>query len=352
MRPLRTISDLPRVVVLGGGTGSHTALTGLRRHPIDLKSVVSVMDSGGSSGRLRDEYGFLPPGDARQCLVALGGDDESAAMLRALFTYRFHGSRADRPADGSRSLDGHNLGNLLISALTDITGSVEDAYAWAGRLLGARGQVIPVSSSSVHLCAVLTDGHVLYGEAAIDVRNEHHEAEIDYVYLDQPAYPTPAALEALRSADLVVVGPGDLYTSIIPNLLVEGVVEALSQARRRIFVVNLMTKHGESDNFRASTFTERLLEYLRPAHLDAVLVNTSQFPEKLLQRYAREGADPVEPDAETITAMGIEVVAEPLALARQLVRHDPAALADALMTYLHSQKGVPESAAQPVRNIG
>src|SRR5215475_13231331 len=118
MCPLRTISDLPRVVVLGGGTGSHTVLTGLRRHPIDLTSVVSVMDSGGSSGRLRDEYGFLPPGDARQCLVALGGDNESAAMLRALFTYRFHGSRAEKLANTSGSLDGHNLGNLLISALT------------------------------------------------------------------------------------------------------------------------------------------------------------------------------------------------------------------------------------------
>jgi uncharacterized cofD-like protein len=337
MRPLRTVSELPRVVVLGGGTGSHTALTGLRRHPIDLTSVVSVMDSGGSSGRLRDEYGFLPPGDARQCLVALGGDDESAAMLRALFTYRFHAGRSDRLPDSPRSLDGHNLGNLFISALTDITGSVESAYAWAGRLLGARGQVIPVTSSNVHLCAQLSDGHVLRGEAAIDVREEHHDAEIDYVYLDQPAYPTPSALESLRSADLVVIGPGDLYTSIIPNLLVDGIAEAIADARHRIFVVNLMTKAGESDNFRASTFTERLLEYLSPSRLDAVLVNTRQLPDKLLQRYAREGAYPVELDAEAIGRLGVDVIARPLALARQLVRHDSTALADAVLEYLRSR---------------
>jgi uncharacterized cofD-like protein len=320
----------------------------LRRHPIDLRSIVSVMDSGGSSGRLRDEYGFLPPCDARQCLVALAGDDDSAAMLRAVFTYRFHGARPETVADATRSLDGHNLGNLLISALTDITGSVESAYAWAGRLLGVKGQVIPVTASHVQLCAQLTDGHVLRGEAAIDVRSEHPEADIDYVYLDHPAYPTAAALEALRSADLVVIGPGDLYTSIIPNLLVDGIPEAIAEARRRVFVVNLMTKAGESDKFRASTFVERLLEYLRPAPLDAVLVNTQYPPAKALQRYAREGAEPVEVDTEVIAALGIQVIAEPLASARYLVRHDPVVLADTLMAYLAAQASTERSGAARV----
>src|SRR5437763_5438681 len=271
-----------RVVVVGGGTGSHTVLTGLRHRSIDVQAVVSMMDSGGSSGRLRDEYGFLPPGDARQCLVALAGDEETATMLRALFTYRFRGWQGDRSVE--RSLDGHNLGNLFISALTEITGSVENAYAWAGRLLGARGEVIPVTTSNVHLCAQLTDGHVLLGEAAIDVRTEHPEAAIDYVYLDHAAYPTQAALDALRAADLVVIGPGDLYTSLIPNLLVDGIPEAIACARHRLFIVNLMTKPGESDNFRASTFVERLLDYLAPAGLDAVLVNTALANPSVLQR--------------------------------------------------------------------
>src|SRR5438067_1974533 len=219
MAPSLVTLPKQRIVVVGGGSGSHTALSGLRRQDVDLTAVVSVMDSGGSSGRLRDEYGFLPPGDARQCLVALASDDDTAAMLRALFTYRFRDWRVDRSADGPRSLDGHNLGNLFISALTDITGSVESAYAWAGRLLSARGRVIPVTTSNVHLCARLCDGHVLHGEAAIDVRVDHPDAEIDYVYLDHPAYPTQAAVEALRGADLVVIGPGDLYTSLIPNFL-------------------------------------------------------------------------------------------------------------------------------------
>jgi uncharacterized cofD-like protein len=291
------------------------------------------MDSGGSSGRLRDDYGFLPPGDARQCLVALAGDDETAAMLRALFTYRFHS------ADGARSLDGHNLGNLFISALTDITGSVENAYAWAGRLLGARGRVIPVTTSNVHLCAQLTDGHVLHGEAAIDVRTEHPDAEIDYVYLDHPAYPTPAALDALRAADLVVIGPGDLYTSVIPNLLVDRIVDALAEARHRVYVVNLMTKPGESDGYRASTFVERLLDYLTPASLDAAVVNTAALPPKVLQRYARQGALPVEVDAEALAKLGVEVIARPLASARYLARHDSNALAATLLEWLEARLG-------------
>jgi uncharacterized cofD-like protein len=331
MQPLKLTSETARVVVVGGGTGSHTVLTGLRHRPLDVTAVVSVMDSGGSSGRLRDEYGVLPPGDARQCLVALAGnDDEAATMLRALFTYRFH---------GGRSLDGHNLGNLFISALTDITGSVEAAYAWAGRLLGARGRVIPVTTSNVHLCAKLTDGHVLHGEASIDVRTEHPEAEIDYVYLDHPAYPSHAAIEALREADLVVIGPGDLYTSLIPNLLVDGISEAIASARHRVYIVNLMTKPGESDRFTASTFVDRLLDYLAPAQLDAVLVNTSVPEEKVLQRYAREGAAPVEVDAERIRERGIEVIAQPLVSARHLVRHDPTAVADALLDWLTAQSG-------------
>ncbi|MCC6174888.1 MAG: YvcK family protein [Chloroflexi bacterium] len=331
-----TIVSLPkrRIVVLGGGTGSHTALSGLRRYDADLTSVVSVMDSGGSSGRLRDEYGFLPPGDARQCLVALADDEETASMLRALFIYRFKGWQSDRSADRERSLDGHNLGNLFISALTEITGSVENAYAWAGRLLGARGRVIPVTTSNVNLCARLVDGHVLYGEAAIDVRTEHLEAEIDYVYLDRPAYPTPSALEALRAADLVVVGPGDLYTSVIPNLLVDGIPEALAEARHRVFIVNLMTKPGESDRFRASTFVERLREYLAPASLEAAIVNVATPSPKVLKRYADEGAFPVEPDVDAIEAMGIQAVARPLASSRHLMRHDSVLLAEAILDWL------------------
>lgn len=319
--------------MVGGGTGSHTVLTGLRRRLVDVTAVVSVMDSGGSSGRLRDEYGFLPPGDARQCLVALAGDDDSAAMLRALFTYRFHGARTE--IEGT--LDGHNLGNLFISALTDIAGSVESAYDWAGRLLGARGRVIPVTASNVHLCAQLTDGHVLHGEAAIDIRTEHAEAAIDFVYLNHAAYPTQSAIEALRTADLVVIGPGDLYTSLIPNLLVDGIVEAIAAAKYRAYVVNVMTKPGESDNFTASMFVERLQDYLNPAQLDAVVVNTAVPSSKMLERYSREGAAPVEVDSEALQQCGIDVIAKPLLSARRLVRHDSEALANALIEWLDSR---------------
>lgn len=336
--PLATLPKY-RIVVLGGGSGSHTALSGLRRRDVDLTAVVSVMDSGGSSGRLRDEYGFLPPGDARQCLVALASDDDTAAMLRAVFTYRFRDSRPERGTEGPRSLDGHNLGNLFISALTDITGSVESAYAWAGRLLGARGRVIPVTTSSVNLCARLVDGHILYGEAAIDVRTEHPTAEIDYIYLDHPAYPTTTAIAALRQADLVVLGPGDLYTSILPNLLVDGIVDALAEAKYRLFVVNLMTKPGETDSFKASTFVDRVMEYLGTAPLEAVIVNTGLPSPKVLQRYASEGALPVDADIETIESMGIpHIIARPLSSSRHLMRHDPVALAEAVIEWLAAQR--------------
>jgi uncharacterized cofD-like protein len=341
--PALTISHHPRhrVVVVGGGTGSHTVLSGLRSLDIDLTAVVSVMDSGGSSGRLRDDYGVLPPGDARQCLVALASDDEAVAMLRVLFGYRFRGYRSESNAERVRPLDGHSLGNLFISALADITGSVESAYAWAGRLLGARGTVIPVTTSHVNLCARLSDGHVLCSEAAIDVRTEHPEAEIDYVYLDGPAYPTASAIAALSSADLVVIGPGDLFTSVIPNLLVDGVVAALGAARHRVFVVNLMTKPGESDGFRASTFVERLLDYLAPVGIDAAVVNTAVPRPNVFQRYAAEGALPVEVDAEAIEAMGVEVIAGDVASSRYFMRHEPTALANALWTWLDAKMGPP-----------
>jgi uncharacterized cofD-like protein len=331
-------NNQPRVVVVGGGTGSHAVLSGLRPLAVELACVVSVMDSGGSSGRLRDDYGFLPPGDARQCLVALAEDTRCTALLRSLFDYRFRSRQPAQRSRSARSLDGHNLGNLFISALSDITGSVEAAYEAAGGLLGVRGRVIPVTSSSVQLCARLTDGHVLVGEAAIDARREHLDAAIDYVFLDQPAYPTAAAVAVLREADLVVIGPGDLYTSIIPNLLVEGIAEAIAAARYRAFVVNLMTKRGETDGFRSSSFVECLLEYLAPATLDAALVNTAQAPDRIRQRYAAESAFPVEADVARIEAMGIKTVARSLASSRYFMRHDPVVLGQAVVEWFEEQQ--------------
>ncbi len=318
-----------RVVVVGGGTGSFTALTGLRRFGVDLSAVVSVMDSGGSSGRLRDEFGVLPPGDARRCLVALASDTAESELLRELFTYRFHDGR---PPGG---VDGHNLGNLLLTALTDLTGSAESAYACAGRLLAGQGKVIPVSTASVELCARLTDGHVVRGEASIDVRSEHRDASIEHIYLDRAACATQSAIDALRAADLVVLGPGDLYTSVLPNLLVDGIVDAVGHARHRVLVVNLMTKRGETDGFRASTFVRTALDYLAPVRLDAAVVNTAPPPRPdVLCRYLAEGAEPVEPDIDAIETLRVEAIAGPVASADFPARHDPAALACVLRNWL------------------
>ena len=320
-----------RVVVVGGGTGLYTALTGLRRLDVELAAVVSVMDSGGSSGRLREEFGVLPPGDARQCLVALASDDARTEVLRDLFAYRFHGGCL------KNGLDGHNLGNLLLTALTEMSGSAETAYAWAGQLLAGQGRVIPVCTSSVQLCARLSDGHVLRGETSIDVRTEHPDATIQKVFLDHVAHATKSAIDTLSVADMVVLGPGDLYTSIIPNLLVEGIADAIGRARYRVLVVNLMTKPGETDGFRASTFVEKLHEYLAPARLDAAVVNAVPPLADVVRRYAAEGAAPVEPDVDAIDRLHVQVIARPLASAESRARHDPAALARALWSWLTAQ---------------
>ena len=239
-------SDKPKIVVVGGGTGSFTVLTGLKRYPVDLTAVVAMTDSGGSSGVLRDEFGHLPPGDVRQCLIALSPDERPTQTLRDLFSYRF---------DKGAGLDGHSFGNLFLTALTEITGGADKAIAEAGRILGIVGQVLPVTLTNAQLCARLEDGSEIVGEANIDVRKAGATSSIDYVYLTPKALAHPPAVQALEEAAAIVIGPGDLYTSLIPNLLVEGVPEAIERSRAKVvFVCNLMTKRGESDGYKASDF--------------------------------------------------------------------------------------------------
>ena len=237
----------PKIVSIGGGTGSYNLLSGLKHRDCRLTAVVTTMDSGGSSGRLRDEFGHLPPGDLRQCLLALSPDDHSGMVLRGLFNYRF---------DKGNGLDGHSFGNLFLTALTEITGSAEQAIDEMGRLLNIKGRVLPVTLANADLCARLRDGSVIIGETNIDRRSAGSAAPIDYVYLEpSTAKVHPPTAAAIEEADAIVIGPGDLYTSIVPNLLVEGVTEALARCRGvRIYVCNLMTKPGESDGFKASDF--------------------------------------------------------------------------------------------------
>ncbi len=316
----------PSIVVIGGGTGNFNVLSGLKAHDVDLTAIVAMSDSGGSSGRLRDELGQLPPGDVRQCLVALA-DAEQSTVIRRLFTHRF---------TGGVGLNGHNVGNLLIAALTEITGGPERAIEAASRLLNIRGKVLPVTLSDTHLHAVLTNGTELATEGLIDARGTEAGVEIDYVFLKPVAYAFPPAVEAITRADLVVMAPGDLYTSLIPNLLVEGIPEAIHETRATVvYVANLMTKAGETDGFTCERFLSEVTRYLgSPDRLDTVVVNSTEFTDRVLGRYAQMGAAPVTYDTARLGKMASRVVEKDLVAEGVFVRHDPERLASVLLSLL------------------
>ena len=315
-----------RVAVVGGGTGTYTVLTGLRKHKIALTAIVSMADSGGSSGRLRDEFGVLPPGDVRQCLLALSHLPLEKTSLRQLLEYRFH---------NGRGLKGHSFGNLLLTALTEITGREDLAIKEAAKILAVRGKVLPVSLEDSTLCARLEDGTIIKGETNIDVRRVRPDLKIIDLFLDPPIKIFPEASQAIRAADLIVLGPGDLYTSVLPNILVTGLNQALAKAKGRlVYICNLMTKHGETDNFSCSDFLREIQRYLGPAKkkLKTMLVNNDlSVPKKVLQRYQGEKSFPVEIDCQVCDELGVKVIVKPLAAAGQLWRHDSTKLARALM---------------------
>ena len=317
---------MPRknIVVVGGGTGNHTTLSGLRALDCNVTAVVAMTDSGGSSGRLRDELGHLPPGDLRRCLMALADDEASSGLMRRLFDYRFSAG------DG---LSGHNFGNLLLAALTEVTGDTVSAIEQAGRILGIRGQVLPVTLTKATLCARLEDGSALVGESTIDSRRDDLDVAIDYIYLEPKAYAHPPVLDAIGEADVIVLGPGDIFTSVLPNLLVEDVAEAIiGSPAVKVHVCNLMTKPNESAGFRTSNFLALLTEYLGTREpLDFLLYNNTPIPSRLISRYAAEGQNPVILDeAESLTMVG-RIVQRPLLAPGVFVRHDPTALAAAIM---------------------
>jgi len=308
------------VTVIGGGSGSFQVLAGLRHHSrLEIRSIVTMMDSGGDSGRLRDEFGLLPPGDVRRCLVALS---EESALLRELFSYRF----SEEP------LAGRSFGNLFVLALTRALGSEKAAIGALGRILKIRGEVIPVTWDHAHLFAELSDGTLVEGEANINVPREGTDAPIARVYLSPSARANPEALQAIRKADYVVLAPGDLYTSTLPNLLVGGVPEALQESRARIvYVINLMSRDGETSGYTGARHVERIAEYAGRVP-DAVLAHTGSVPEELVRRYEAEHAHLVEIDAAALQALGVErVMEEPVASAASLMRHDPARTAAALL---------------------
>jgi uncharacterized cofD-like protein len=307
----------PRIVALGGGTGLSVLLSGLKQHSSNLTAVVTVADDGGSSGLLRSGLGVLPPGDIRSCLVALA-DDES--LMSRLFQYRF-------PEDGG--LQGHSFGNLFVAALADVTGDFERAVQESTSVLNVRGRVLPSTLQSVTLHAELQGGERVAGESSITA-NERLPLR---VWLE-PGRPraTPGALEAISVADLVVLGPGSVYTSIVPNLLVPDVREALKRTRARvIYVCNVMTQPGETDGHSAADHLSALCRHGATGMIDDVLVNDTPVSRDLAAVYRAGGAAPVVADDQALAALGVRVVHARLAHEGDFFRHDSAKLADAVL---------------------
>ncbi len=311
----------PRIVAIGGGHGLSTMLRGLKRYSRDITAIVTMADDGGGSGMLRQDLGMLPPGDARDCVLALANTD---AVLEELMTYRF--------TEGS--LAGQNFGNLFLAALNGITGSFSEAVRRMGQVLAVTGRVLPVTEEDVHLQAQFEDGSTIFGESAIFYHKKETRKKIRRVRLT-PAHPKafPESLEAIARADLILIGPGSLYTSIIPNFLVDGITEAVKNAKgMKIMIMNLMTQDGETEGFTASDHLRELLRHGDNDMIDVCLANSGPIPNHLAEEYRREGAGVMVVDKTAMEDLGVRVCTAPLLSARsEYARHDPKLLAEAIM---------------------
>lgn len=308
-----------KIVVLGGGTGLSTMLRGLKEYTSNIVAVVTVTDNGGSSGRLMEQMRMLPPGDLRNCLVALA---DAEPTLARLFQYRFK--------EDHQGLGGHSFGNLFIAAMTAIfDGNYEEAIAATSKVLAIRGRVYPSTTQNVTLLAEMEDGTVVEGETEI----ASHPQPIKQMYLrPENAQPLPEVLAAIEEADAIILGPGSVFTSIVPNLLVDGVVDAIAKSRAvKLYVCNVMTQPGETDGFTASDHIRVLAEHAQGHRLFShVLVNREKPAPELLERYERFKQHFVEPDVELIRAMGYTPVAGNYISDTQVVRHDSEKLAAAI----------------------
>lgn len=331
-----------RVFAIGGGTGLSAILAGLRKladpppppagdrdafYFADIAAMVTVTDDGGSSGRLRDEFQMPPPGDIRNCLVALSEDE---SLLSSLFQYRF---------EGNGDLGGHNFGNLFLTALTSVTGDFSEALRAASHVLAVRGRILPSTTESVGLEAELVDGRRVQGETKIS----RSEARIRRVFLDPPdCPPAPEALEAMEHADLIVIGPGSLYTSLVPNLLVPGVSDALGRSEAMVvFVSNVMTQPGETDDYSLSDHVKALYEHCPGLNLSYILANGTEIPDEAIARYREQGAAPVAAGSSDVLPCPVAV--EDLLQPGPFAWHDGVKTAGVLQALFH------RSRVRPVR---
>lgn len=309
----------PKVVAIGGGTGLSTLLHGLKQYTSNITAIVTVADDGGSSGRIREQFGILPPGDIRNCLVALA---EAEPLMRDLFQFRF--------AEGSE-LEGHSFGNLFITAMTKLTGDFEKAVKESSRVLAIRGQVIPSTLSKVVLVAEHRDGTFTEGEAKIPQRG----SPIKNVYLKPPdVRATPEAIRAISEAEVIVLGPGSLYTSILPNLLIKEIADSLAVSRApKIYVCNIMTQYGETDGYSTFDHLNAVISHSKRRIVDYVIVNTALIPEHLIVKYKEEQSFPIKNDAERIRRAGFKVIEDKIIEAAEVARHDSCRLAQIIASF-------------------
>lgn len=309
-----------KIVAIGGGTGLSTLLRGLKRRTSNLTAVVTVSDDGGSSGRLTKELGVLPPGDIRNCLVALADDE---ALVTELFQYRFN---------EGEGLSGHSFGNIFLAAMTGITGNFDRAIQESSRVLNIVGCVLPATLGRVRLCAELEDGTTIAGESQIPLAGK----PISRVFLEPASVaPLEQVLAAIRDADAIVLGPGSLYTSVLPNLLVDGIASAIAASPAvKIYVCNVMTQPGETTGMTAADHVRTLLSNAQ-AHVCEYVVVNDEPPKRLLAAYAEEGQGPVTPDVERIEEMGLTPVPAAVVSETETVRHDPERLAAVVLAVIN-----------------
>jgi len=316
----------PSVVVIGGGTGLSTLLRGLKEYTCNITAIVSVGDDGGSSGRIREEFRMVPVGDIRNCIVALSDREE---VMEKLFDYRF------QQGDG---LEGHSLGNLLLVAMAHLTGNFQDAVANIDEVLQIRGRVMPVSNEPITLKAILDDDTEIVGESCV---SQATRPIVRLTIEPEDAAPLEEALRAISEAEAIILGPGSLFTSIIPNLLVDGIVEAILDSKAmKFYVCNVMTQAGETDHFAAEDHLFSLIEHGRKGIIDYIVVNNHEFrDEELLKRYEAEGAEPVYYHKEKLEKLGVKVLEADLVNEQQVFRHHSQKLAEVIMDLIYQKKG-------------
>ena len=313
----------PRIVIIGGGTGLSVLLRGLKKYPVDITAIVTVADDGGSSGRLRNDLDIPAPGDIRNVLAALS---DVEPLIEEMFQHRF---------SNSKDLDGHSLGNLILAAMTSITGSFPYAIQEMSKVLNVRGKVLPATSHNVILNALMEDGTVVVGESSIP----EAEKRIKEVFLTpRDATPLPDTIHAIEEADLIVIGPGSLYTSILPNLVVPEIKEAIRIAQaKKVYVCNIMTQAGETSDYTASDHVKALYHHVEQSFVDTILVNKKNIPASVQERYDEEKAKPVIFDTNKLQSLGLHVIAgDIIHLEDGVIRHNTLEVAKILYSIIQS----------------